>query len=390
MRLTTAGIPRDLHGRVVGRVMFGSVSADLRSNCIRVLAHGECPNIGLLTGFRAVLSIDEHASLCGFPRVEKLREIDHLREGDVISIDAKSGFVRSLYRPAEKHHAMFVTERCNSNCLMCSQPPKDKDDTSELTEQNLRLIDLISPGPPYITITGGEPTLLGRSLFTLLEALKIKLPRTEVHMLTNGRTFAWPSYTQGLAAVKHHNFSVGVPLYSDFAGDHDYIVQARGAFDQTVLGLHQLARYGIRCEIRVVLHKLTIPRLSKLTEYIYRNLTFVEHIAFMGLEHTGYAPRNIQELWVDPYDYQDELQAAVQFLDLRGMRVSLYNQQLCVLRRSLWRFNRKAISDWKNEYVEECSVCDVFQQCGGFFRWNVKKRSEHIHPLTELMYATPE
>jgi hypothetical protein len=67
-------------------------------------------------------------------------------------------------------------------------------------------------------------------------------------MLTNGRTFAWADYTQQLAAIEHPNFSVGIPLYSDFAGDHDYVVQAKGAFDQTVAGFHQLARFGIRSE----------------------------------------------------------------------------------------------------------------------------------------------
>jgi hypothetical protein len=77
-------------------------------------------------------------------------------------------------------------------------------------------------------------------------------------------------------------------------------------YDQTVLGLQQLARYGLRVEIRVVLHALTIPRLPELAEYIYRNLTFAEHVALMGLENIGYAPRNMDKLWIDPADYQDQ------------------------------------------------------------------------------------
>src|ERR1700678_1560243 len=132
-------------------------------------------------------------------------------------------------------------------------------------------------------------------------------------------------------------------MYSDCAGEHDHIVQAKGAFDQTIMGLHQAARNGIRIEIRVVLHRLTIPRLTRLAEYIYRNLSFVEHIALMGLEYVGYTPRNIDELWIDPFDYQDELDHAVSFLSMRDMPVSIYNHQLCVLRSSLWTFARKSI-----------------------------------------------
>jgi len=59
-----------------------------------------------------------------------------------------------------------------------------------------------------------------------------------------------------------------------------------------------------------------------LAEYIYRNCTFVEHIALMGLENIGYAPRNMKELWIDPYDYQEELEATVEFLSSRGLNAS--------------------------------------------------------------------
>jgi MoaA/NifB/PqqE/SkfB family radical SAM enzyme len=121
---------------------------------------------------------------------------------------------------------------------------------------------------------------------------------------------------------------LGIPLYSDDSTIHDYVVQAKDAFDQTVQGLHQLARHSIRVEIRVVLHAVTIPRLPELAEYIYRNLTFAEHIALMGLENVGYAPRNMNTLWIDPHDYQDQLESAVEILSTRGMNVSIYNHQL--------------------------------------------------------------
>jgi hypothetical protein len=69
-------------------------------------------------------------------------------------MEAESGFVRSLYRPYERHHSLFVTERCSSNCLMCSQPPKDKDDVASLAERNLALIRLMDPcGLPGDAVT---------------------------------------------------------------------------------------------------------------------------------------------------------------------------------------------------------------------------------------------
>lgn len=378
MRLTTSGSARNIGDAIVGRIAMQDLPYPDRQEYIRFLPIGDTGTTDF-TGYRAVLSHDDIAT--DRPVVDRLRESDHFKHGDVVVLEGGSGFVRSLYRPYERHHSLFVTERCSSNCLMCSQPPKDRDDVEALTRRNRDLINLMQPAPEYLTITGGEPTLLGDNLFSLIKQLKISLPDTELHVLTNGRTFAWPQYTQQFAALEHPNICLGIPLYSDNAGDHDHIVQAKGAFDQTVAGLHEAARNGIRVEVRVVLHRLTIPRLTKLAEYIYRNLSFVEHVALMGLEYTGYTPRNIAELWIDPFDYQTELQKAVSSLTMRGMSVSIYNHQLCVLAASLWPYAQKSISDWKNLYLPECQKCSALDQCGGLFQWAVNKHSEHIHAL---------
>lgn len=390
MRLRTTGRPCNFDGSILGILTTEDLPPGARGSHIRfVSAHDTAFDAARtdLAGYRALLAHDALETVPAIPSVCALRESDHLRHGDIVVLEGTSGLVRSLYRPYEKHHHLFVTERCNSNCLMCSQPPKDSDDVDALTARNLELIDLIQVPPHYLTITGGEPTLLGEKLFALIRRLMERMPNTELHVLTNGRAFAWPEYALRFATLGHPNISLGIPLYADVARVHDYVVQARGAFDQTVMGFHQAARHGIRVEVRVVLHKLTIPRLAKLAEYIYRNLTFVEHIALMGLEYTGYTPRNIEELWIDPYDYQQELEKAVQFLALRNMPVSIYNHQLCVLKPPLWRYARKSISDWKLLYLPQCAHCGVKDACGGFFQWAAKKHSAHICPLAALPAA---
>jgi len=107
-------------------------------------------------------------------------------------------------------------------------------------------------------------------------------------------------YAAKLAQVGHPDFMVGIPLYSDVASHHDFVVQDDGAFDQTMVGFHNLARYGVRIEVRIVVHKQTWERLPKLAEYIYRNLPFVEHVAFMGLEMMGYTKTNLKRCGLIP------------------------------------------------------------------------------------------
>jgi His-Xaa-Ser system radical SAM maturase HxsC len=384
MRLSTAGTPGGFTKPVVGKISREPLPREKRTD--RIFISGETIPAEELVGYSGFLTTAKVGEETGtVPTISSVREISHLRTNDIVAMEPKNGFIRTLYRPDSDHNVIFTTERCNSNCLMCSQPPQDHDDAEALTERNLELIRLIESPPTRLVITGGEPTLLGARLFAIIAALRDTFPDTYVHMLTNGRIFAWPAFTARLAAVQHADFALGVPLYSDNSTIHDHVVQAKGAFDQTVMGFHQLARYGLRVEIRVVLHAVTIPRLPALAEYIYRNFTFAEHIALMGLENIGYAPRNMDTLWIDPHDYQDQLESAVEILSTRGMNVSIYNHQLCVLRESLWKFARKSISDWKNIYLDECRACGIREQCGGFFQWATKRHSKYIRPLSSVL-----
>ena len=56
------------------------------------------------------------------PAVTRARALGHLDEGDIVAVHA-SGTIQTLFRARSSTNAMFVTDRCNSNCLMCSQPP---------------------------------------------------------------------------------------------------------------------------------------------------------------------------------------------------------------------------------------------------------------------------
>jgi His-Xaa-Ser system radical SAM maturase HxsC len=159
------------------------------------------------------------------------------------------------------------------------------------------------------------------------------------------------------------------------------VCRFHGAFDETIRGILNLKRCGVKVEIRVVLHKQTYERLPQLAEFITRNLLFVDHVALMGLEMTGFTKANLNELWIDPVEYQPQLVTAVETLSRFKMRVSVYNHQLCTLDERLLPYNVKSISDWKNEYMPECIPCTEKERCGGFFSSATLKYSAHIRPF---------
>jgi radical SAM protein with 4Fe4S-binding SPASM domain len=108
------------------------------------------------------------------------------------------------------------------------------------------------------------------------------------------------------------------------------------------------------------------------------------------LEIMGYTRSNLEALWIDPVDYQRQLEAAVAELDCAGLPVSIYNLPLCLLPKSLWKYARQSISDWKNIYFDECQKCAVKPFCAGFFTSAEVRRSKHIRPLglSEREYAS--
>jgi len=379
MKLHSLGHAIRLDSPILGRITRRELSS-VDSRCDSILLwNQEQPPLDSF-GYLAVMTSQRQAAWrIPVPLVHFGDQLDYLSDGDVVSISA-DGFIRTLYRRNSPHNFILATDQCNSFCLMCSQPPKQIDDFARIHE-HLRLIDLIDQETQELGITGGEPTLFKDDFLHLIDYCKQKLPNTALHVLTNGRLFYYREFARRLGAIAHPDLMLGIPLYSDTDFEHDYVVQARGAFEETILGLYNLASHNVAVEIRVVIHLQTYKRLPRLAEFIAGNFPFAAHVALMGMEPFGFANANFDELWIDPYDYQSELRDAAETLHFSGFSISIYNHQLCVLDRHLWQFARKSISDWKNVYLQECNQCDKLDACGGLFQSGLKKHSAHIAPI---------
>lgn len=303
------------------------------------------------------------------------------KAGDVVELNPLQRKVAIRYRRGDTGNVLFATERCNSFCLMCSQPPRQVEDDWRVRHL-LDLIDLIDPDERSLAISGGEPTLLGDGLVNVVSKCAEVLPDTHLHILSNGR-LRQPGLHAKFEGL-HPNLSWGIPLYGDHYALHDYVVQSEGAFSETLRGLYALDAANQRVEIRIVLVKPSVERLVQLARYIWRNLPFVEHVALMGIEPIGFAKAHQKELWADPADYASSLSEAVTLLAEGGIPVSLYNLPLCALDGSLWPYAVQSISPWKNDYLSACEKCSVRDRCGGFFSWVTPAwTSRSVSPILE-------
>jgi len=314
------------------------------------------------------------------PSLQLPPELGHLSDGDIVAVSPEGTRLHVLWKATARHNAILLTERCENYCLMCSQPPKERDD-AYLYDRARRLVDLLSDSARAVVFTGGEPTVDAERFVRLLEHVATSAPQLSVHVLSNGRRFADRRLAARVARIPLSDLMIGIPLYAAEAGRHDYVVQAEGAFDETIRGILSLAEHEVPIEIRVVVQQATVPVLSEIAQFIARNLPFVAHVALMGLEMTGLALPNATRVWIDPWDYRDELRRAHRLLDAAGIRTDIYNHQLCVLDRELWPFAVQSISDWKNDFPEVCEGCSVREQCGGVFTTSKHRLSRHLAPV---------
>jgi len=101
------------------------------------------------------------------------------------------GNIYIYYDASSLDNALFITNRCNSNCIMCPVSSiVRKNDPIENISTLLKISSQIPNDSAHITITGGEPFLLRKDIFTLFQFLKDHLNSVEYLLLTNARALS--------------------------------------------------------------------------------------------------------------------------------------------------------------------------------------------------------
>ncbi len=305
-----------------------------------------------------------------------------LEEGDVVACDVERGKVTVLFRESDVHHSLFLTNRCNSYCLMCSQPPTRQDD-SWLVDQAIAVVRHVRVAPAVVGISGGEPLLAATGLNRLLATINDFWPGTDVEVLTNGRLLNDGRIKEELFSPPPLNVRWLVPLYGHADFLHDFVVQSAGAFDQTLDGLLTLQAMRQPIQLRIVLIEPVIEVLDELCRFIGQNLPFVECVALMACEPTGFALANRDLCELDLWDAGPILERASRVLDRYQVRHVFMNAPLCALPPRLWTRATRSISDWKNTYADACTTCSVKDRCCGLFAWHENWKPTKLKPIEE-------
>lgn len=305
-----------------------------------------------------------------------------LDDGDIILTLMNSVYI--AYKKHSDSNSLFLTERCDNFCIMCSQPPKNVNDSWRVNDA-LGIINLLENEPRVLGITGGEPTTLGSDFLKILALCHQKLPQTQLHILTNGKNLSNRDFINQIQNIGHHRVLWGIPLYGATALEHDFHVQSSGAFNQTINGLYNLQTIGQHIELRIVLTKDVLDNIEGLCEFIARNLSFVSFVALMGVELTGFAKHNFEVVYASLAEYLPALISAMTTLEMNSVHPCLYNIPQCHLPLKLRKFAVQSISDWKNRFPKDCEACALKVNCCGFFESNLcHKSGVLIRPLSNI------
>lgn len=279
-----------------------------------------------------------------------------------------NGKLNLFHKGDDYHHCLFLTNQCNSNCIMCPDSEGIRRKKSNITLENLlEQIRVFPDNIKSIDITGGEPTLLKNDLYVLIEEIFSKNSDVSLMILSNGRSFASRIFTQNIKKYNDKNIKLEIPIHSFDREIHDKIAGCDGSFDQTLQGIYNLHEMEIPIGIRIVVSKLNYSHLDKIIEFIAKKLRFITYINIMGLEMMGNAFKNKNDVWID-FDYlKNPLQKAVQLCFNHGIEPQLFNYPLCLFERKYWPCYRRSITPSKIRYMEKCDTCNTKDYCGGFF-----------------------
>jgi radical SAM protein with 4Fe4S-binding SPASM domain len=184
--------------------------------------------------------------------------------------------VRSTLFGSHEHKLPVLSEialtyRCNNRCFFCyaSAPDRGREVPEMTTVEVKAVLDKIRDQAqvPMVSFTGGEPTLRPDLPELIAHAKSLGM---WANLITNGVRCADPDFVAQLAEVELN--SAQVSLEAGDAAVHDAVVDHRGAFEQTVAGVHNLRAAGIRTHTNTTINARNRDVLPELIDFVAREL----------------------------------------------------------------------------------------------------------------------
>ena len=262
----------------------------------------------------------------------------------------------------------YVTEKCNSNCIMCPMSMDSRKRGNQMSEEEWESFETMLPeAVSHITITGGEPFLCHEKLLPVLAKINNRYPDADILILTNGRALAIQEMMDALRPLITGKYCFAIPIHGPDEKLHDTITASSGSFRQSIIALRNLSVTPARIEVRIVGHQLNLDRINETYRMLCSAQARIDVINLIAMEMTGCAARNREHLWVNYDKLCETAESGIRYATLHGIDAGLYNFPLCQVPERLWPLVKHSITPLKVRYPEECATCLCRDACGGMF-----------------------
>jgi MoaA/NifB/PqqE/SkfB family radical SAM enzyme len=267
---------------------------------------------------------------------------------------------------------------------MCTNPDDFKNSPYYDLETLLERYKRLDADEPEISLTGGEPTLQPH-FFDFLEFLKKKCAKAKITIVTNGRLLAYPEFARKCLAFGNMEFHIS--LHGANERIHDGITMVKGSFKQTLQGIRNIlqSRKHPGLELRIIIHKATLPYLADIFKFMAGNFPQAKNIAFIFMEMEGMAGKNIKKIGLK---YSSALSALEKIYPLIGnspVPVRFYHFPLCVLPPKFWPYAWRTLPPQEIFYPGSCEKCYYKKYCLGIHKhYAMHMGLEEFRPLKKI------
>lgn len=181
---------------------------------------------------------------------------------------------------------------CNNKCLFCVQGDK----RLTFRQKSFQVIDkelaCASKDCKAVVFTGGEPTL-HKGFFALLDSARSRGFQS-IQIQTNGRLFCYEDFCS--ESVKNGATEFSIALHGHTSAIHDALTCAPKSFSQTVQGIKNLKKMGLRVSTNTVITKKNFKYLPAIADLLV--VLGVEQFQFAFPHILGRAAENINRVIV--------------------------------------------------------------------------------------------
>ncbi len=269
-----------------------------------------------------------------------------------------------------------IWNKCNSKCLMCSNPSdfQARDPYKDYSFDALKeRIDKIKLVDDKIILTGGEPTI-HPEFFKLLSFIRKKFSKTTIEFDTNGRRFCYPSFTKKV--LLFNKINIYTSLHGFDAKTHDAVTRTPGSFLQTVEGIENILKYkhlGLNeLELRIIVTKLSYKYIEKILKFIKENFPEVDRIVIIFMEMEGQAKKNFKTTGLTYTEFKKFIPKITKWIP-KFKESRFYHFPLCVIDHSLWKYTWRTLPDYEVAFLPKCKNCLYKKYCLGIHKDYLKK-----------------